>query len=69
MRIQRAKEGNVMRASRACTLNREKNKKRAKMILAFTAGLIAASFLPDCAVMFLLCVALILLAITFLRCG
>lgn len=44
-----------------------KNKQIALGIFAFTAGLIASSFLPCGGIMFLLCVALILLGITFLK--
>ncbi|MGN0556549.1 MAG: hypothetical protein ACI4IV_01730 [Acutalibacteraceae bacterium] len=57
-----------MRACNVCSRGGSaKNKKIALALLSFTAGMIVASFLPYGAVMFLLCVALILLGITLLR--
>lgn len=58
-----------MSVCRAKSCKKDRNKKIAIGLLSFTAGMIVASFLPYGAVMFLLCVALILLGITFLRCN
>ena len=59
----------IMFRTKAACRPKEKNRKIALILLSFTAGLIAASFLPYGGVMFFLCLALIVLGITFLRCG